>query len=263
MANTSSPYLELLNSLQNFQDEKGQSYPRIAQLVPDEDSICDIDLNARRVALPSDKYAKTVDAVFHPRKEYYHKIVDNEKVEYVPFKAKEGAKVSEHDQNVYERYTGFLSVQYEHDAEIIYLRCPRYWQHMDLATTVCVIEFVNAHGDAGIYWVPFYDTSHSVLQPGGRDEPMLIIPWAISGLVTAYEGDVTFTVHFYKLTGSGTSYHFNMKMQPATGKILHGLDFSDIADLTILDNHPDIVQQIYQTLSSGLEQVAIYWRDAD
>jgi len=53
----------------------------------------------------------------------------------------------------------FLSVRYDHNAEIIYFRCARYLDNMDLVNTVCVIEYVNADGKPGLYWVPYYDIS--------------------------------------------------------------------------------------------------------
>ena len=37
-----------------------------------------------------------------------------------------------------------LSVQFDHNAEIVYFRCPRYYDNMDLATTVCLIQYKNA-----------------------------------------------------------------------------------------------------------------------
>ena len=50
----------------------------------------------------------------------------------------------------------FLSVRYDHNAEVIYFKCPRYFEGVDLADTVCVIQYINADGDQGIYWVPYY-----------------------------------------------------------------------------------------------------------
>ena len=38
----------------------------------------------------------------------------------------------------------FLSVRYDHNAEIIYFRCARYLGNMDLVNSVCVIEYINA-----------------------------------------------------------------------------------------------------------------------
>lgn len=263
MATAYSPYLELLNRLQSYKDGDGQSYPRIAELVPIEDSICDIDLNSRTIALPEEKYALTSDITYKADKVYYHKVVDNDKVSYVSFRPVVDQLIKDDNEPVYERYSGFLSVQFEHNAEIIYFRCARYFQHMDLAQTVCIVEFVNAHGDTSLYWVPFYDINHYSKKSDGTEEPVIIFPWAINGLATEYEGEVTFTVRFYQLNNDGSAYNFNMSMQPTTGKVLHGMDFSDIRELDVLANDPDAISQLIAALSRGLEEIAIYWTEAE
>lgn len=261
--NTISPYSNLLNQLQTYKDDEGKSYPRVADLSPSEDSICDIDLNARSVALPSEKYALTTDIIYDKDKEYFHKIVENGKVAYVTFPFTIGRVIKDDGEPVYERYSGFLSVQYEHNAEVIYFRCPRYYENMDLASTVCVVEYVNAHGDASLYWVPYYDVNHYSVKSDGTEEPVIIFPWAVNGMVTAYEGDVTFTVRFYQLMNNGKNFYFNMSTQPTVGKVLHGMNFENIADLDVLIYEPNIVQEIYATLADGLEQAAIYWTEAN
>ena len=63
----------------------------------------------------------------------------------------------------------FLSVQYDHNAEVVYFKCDRYYDTMDLTNTVCLIQYKNAAHlnasqktvrDDGLYWVPFYDIDH-------------------------------------------------------------------------------------------------------
>jgi len=105
----------------------------------------------------------------------------------------------------------FLSVQYDHNAEIIYFRCPRYFDNMDLAMTVCIIEYVNAAGESGLYWVPYYNVD--VYEDDDESlTPLMLIPWSIQGLVTASSGTVTFTVRFYQLDAERKTFLFNMSM---------------------------------------------------
>ena len=74
----------------------------------------------------------------------------------------------------------FLSVQYDHNAEIIYFRCPRYFDNMDLASCVCIIEFINAAGEAGLYWVPYYNVD--VYEDDDKSlTPLMLIPWSVGG----------------------------------------------------------------------------------
>jgi len=263
MATAISPYDELLYQLQFYKDEHGKSYPRVAELSPSEDSICDIDLNARSIALPSEKYALTTDIIYKEDKEYFHKIIENGKTAYVDFPFTIGREIKDDGEAVYERYSGFLSVQYEHNAEIIYFRCPRYYENMDLASTVCIVEYVNARGQGSVYWVPYYDIKHYSVAADGTETPVIIFPWAINGLATAFEGDVTFAVRFYQLTHDGDYYYFNLSTKPETAKVLHGMDFTGLSELDVLRYSPDIVEEIYAALSDGLERASIYWTEAD
>lgn len=157
----------------------------------------------------------------------------------------------------------FLSVKTEHLAEVIYFKCPRFFGNMDLARTTCVIEYINADGEAGIFWVPYYDVSH--FETDGDDPetktPMLYFPWGIGGRATKKAGKVTFAIKFYLLCDperdmSGTPidtqfrYLFNLTTRPATGEILYGMDLTG----TELENYTidtDILHRIYADISDA------------
>ena len=81
-------------------------------------------------------------------------------------------------------------------------------------------------------------------------------------MVTAYEGDVTFVVRFYQLMNNGTNYYFNMSTQPTVGKVLHGMDIKGVEPLADLIYDVSIQDQILNQISQGLQQVAIYWKEA-
>lgn len=154
----------------------------------------------------------------------------------------------------------FLSVRYDHNAEIVYFRCARYLDNMDLVNTVCIIEYVNADGKSGIYWVPYYDISRYQLDEGDPDTsiPAILIPWAIGGLATAASGKIQFSVRFYKLAADGKTFLYNMSTKPAESEILHGMDLTD-EELEIFENEPNIVEQIYAAIDDAQENSSIYW----
>lgn len=181
----------------------------------------------------------------------------------------------------------FLSVQYDHNAEIIYFKCNRYFDNMDLANTVCVIQYLNAAHidpetgektrDAGIYWVPYYDIYHYSPQEEDPDyeDPTLLIPWAVGGLATAYEGTVTYSVRFYRLSEDKTTYLYNMSTKPAKGEVLWGIGFwnedgtLDEATLEKFKLESTVVDQIYHDLSlvrsaaiQFADDATTYWVDA-
>lgn len=177
----------------------------------------------------------------------------------------------------------FLSVQYDHNAEIIYFRCNRYYDNMDLAKTVCVIQYLNAEHvdpesgektrDAGIFWVPYYDIYHSTPTEENPDysEPTLLIPWSVGGLATAYEGTVTYSVRFYRLSEDKTTYLYNMSTKPAKGDVLWGIDFA-VYDEEHGDEEAEFLEkfryestfsdQVYHDLSLAVNEAATYWVDA-
>lgn len=189
----------------------------------------------------------------------------------------------------------FLSVQWEHLAEVIFFKTPRYFDDMDLMHTTCIIQYINADGDAGLYWVPFYSC---VNETDPEDEtaitPMLYIPWGIGGLATVSPGMVKFCIRFYRVeepliddsteeaTPNDAKFLYNLTTKPQEGEVLHGMDLTE-TDLAQYKLSADIAYQIYQDLyrqtadlRGGLEELdeiidekieqakaetAIYWMD--
>lgn len=161
-----------------------------------------------------------------------------------------------------------LSVWYDHNAEVIFFRCGRYYDNMDLATTVCIIQYKNAshkHGsttvrDNGLYWVPYYDINHYVEdEETGVMVPQILIPWAVGGLATAYPGKIEYAVRFYKLSNDGTEYVYNLSTQVAEGAILHGMEAID--ELTEFKIDTTEVERIYSALAQAKEDTITYWMD--
>lgn len=133
---------------------------------------------------------------------------------------------------------------------------------MDLVNTVCIVEYINADGKSGIYWVPCYDISKYQRVEGDLDTeiPAILIPWSVGGLATAAPGTVTFSVRFYKLAADGKTFLYNMSTKPAKGEILHGMDITD-EELEIFENEPNIIEQIYSSIKDATEHSVIYWVD--
>lgn len=156
----------------------------------------------------------------------------------------------------------FLSVRYDHNAEIIYFRCARYLDNMDLVNTVCIIEYINAEGKPGLYWVPYYDISKYSKDENDSlvETPVVLIPWSVGGLATAASGLITFTVRFYKLAADRKTFLYNMSTRPTEGEILHGMDLTD-EELEDFKIEPSIVEQIYADLDRMQDNAIAYWID--
>ena len=162
-----------------------------------------------------------------------------------------------------------LSVQFDHNAEIIYFRCPRYYENMDLAKTVCLIQYKNAPHpnqfgkmvqDTGFYWVPYYDIFQSEEDPEnpGKLIPTMLVPWSIGGLVTKYPGVVTYNIRFYQLASDGKTYIYSLATKPKTGEVLHGFEFS-VEELDVFKEETDVIHKSYSDLSIAMDEATTYW----
>lgn len=155
----------------------------------------------------------------------------------------------------------FISVSKDHLAEIIYFKCPRFYDNIDLATTVGVIEYVNAKGEPFIYPIPFYDVStlSKYNAETKEEEDYILFPWAVDGGATAAAGTLTFAIRFYKLNGSGTNIIYNLNLLPSTTKVLEGL--SSKLDYKEYD---DTLAQYSETVLGYLKnasEIGVFWLD--
>lgn len=107
----------------------------------------------------------------------------------------------------------FLSVNKDHVAETIYFTVDRYYEHMDLAETTCIIQYVNAKGESHVYNVPFYDI-WSAPEPD-----TMIFPWCIDGHVTEAPGQVEFSIKFIKVDETG-ELTYSLNTQKARSTVL-------------------------------------------
>lgn len=176
-----------------------------------------------------------------------------------------------------------VSVKKDFNAEVIFFKCPRFYDNMDLANTVCVIEYLNAEHkdengkyvrDSGFFWSPYYDTSRVEIETDpetgiAMKTPMLYIPWAVQGLATRYEGTIDFTVRFYSLQQVGSDqykYNFNMSMIPSKGKIEYSLDLIDNITNDFLEdidkaNPPTALEAVYYNILTAADAAVTYWKD--
>ena len=120
----------------------------------------------------------------------------------------------------------FLSIEKDHNSEVKYFVIDRYFDHKDLSTVACIIQYENAKGDQFVYPVPFFDTYTL------RDENRMIIPWNISGNVSVYAGEIKYSFRFFEFARDEETNEllpelvYNLNTLQATSKILHGLDVS-------------------------------------
>ena len=115
----------------------------------------------------------------------------------------------------------YLGTKTDHVAEVIYFKCDRFFDYMDLAETNIVIQYENAAGEKGLYPVPFVDVATCSL------ENKMLIPWCVDGNVTAQAGEVTFSIRFYKIDIDGEYVTYNLSTLPVKTKVLEGMNVTE------------------------------------
>ncbi len=166
----------------------------------------------------------------------------------------------------------FLSVETDHDAELVYFSIDRYFENVDLLTCAGLVLFKNAKNEEYAYLIPAYDV---VSKPG-----KIIFGWNIQGAVTKYSGNVQFAFKFFKLNekfdDESNSFksvlEFDLNTLIAQSKILSGwasISKSDSSDLyvpeIIIDN--DILESIADLKVTASElrelqqEMQIFWLD--
>lgn len=146
----------------------------------------------------------------------------------------------------------FLSVEKDHRAENVYFKLDRYFDYVDLSTLTCVIQYVNAKNETGIYVVPYYDIFTF------NNEYKMVIPWCLDGRASAATGNVVFAIRFYKIDPETKKLIYNMNTIPSTSRIMYGLDVQDPDmgnDYDLTDSAYDYLMKLIQELS----QRDIHW----
>jgi len=115
----------------------------------------------------------------------------------------------------------FLSVTDDHVSETVYFLVDRFFDNIDMSTTGCVIQYINANNEGRIYSVPFYDieTYHAY--------DKMLIPWCIEGEATKAAGEVTYSIRFFKIDPTGKYITFVLNTIPQKSKILQGMNILD------------------------------------
>ena len=157
----------------------------------------------------------------------------------------------------------FLGVQNDHQAERVFFRINRVVNNIDLASTVCIIQYKIKTGEKFIYVVPYYD----ILTEAA--DMKMIFPWNIKKSATKVAGEIEFSIKFYKTTSSTINnstillYEFNTI--PTKTKILEGqesigdivIDSSDEAKIDIDDFWLEL-----QNIQQVKEEFQLFWQDA-
>lgn len=145
-----------------------------------------------------------------------------------------------------------ISVQRDHRSEVIYFKVDRFIDFMDLANTVCVIEYIIP-GDTKrvpyLYAVPFYDIAKFA------QENKMIFPWNVSGAATLKSGKIEYAIRFFKIDENGSKLIYNLNTLPTTSSILSNIEGSS----ELMNTEYDIPVEAYESLIWQVKNNKTYW----
>lgn len=148
----------------------------------------------------------------------------------------------------------FISVRRDHKSTVIYFKVDRYYDYMDLANTICIVEYI-VPGDKTrvphIYIVPFFDTAKFI------HEGKMIFPWNVGGAATMAEGTIEYAIRFYKINGQGDNKQlvYNLNTLSTKSKILSSIE----GDGEISKAEYDIPVEAYEELIHQVINNKTYW----
>lgn len=152
-----------------------------------------------------------------------------------------------------------LAIQYDHNAETIYFCVDRYFDHIDLSKSMCVIQYINAKNQGGLYFVPYYDLTTYY------EEDKILLPWMLEKFLTQYNGKVKFAIRFYRVdedySSTDIKFLYNINTQTAISSITPGgaltEDFLELNDSYDFD--ANVIAQLRQEIADINRRNDLYW----
>ena len=161
------------------------------------------------------------------------------------------------------QFRWIVAVQGDHYSEILTFRIDRYFDGVDLSQKTCIVQFLNAGGNAGTYQVQKRDTT---TEPG-----KIISQWAGDNVATQFSGELRFIIRFYSTNGKGL-YDFTFNTVPRIVLVHEGLDVTDEAEKLyptilmewmeivvkckyLLENSDAIIQKFIETATQKIDDI--------
>lgn len=149
-----------------------------------------------------------------------------------------------------------LSVQRDHRSEVIYFKVDRYYDYMDLANTVCIVEYVVPKDDTRvpyIYVVPYYDTRKLIR------ENKIVFPWVVGDAATMKHGTLDYAIRFYKIEehNGQAKLVYNLNTLPTKTEILRGIKESEEI-MTVPYDTP--IAEKWEHLASQIASSKTVWK---
>ena len=160
-------------------------------------------------------------------------------------------------------YLGFVGVVGEHESETITFQCDRYYENVDLAQMVIVVEYVNAEGEGRVCPILTRDFETFPNQ--------ILIDWILDSEITKKDGPISFDVRFYMVGDADDENPMNrglvysLRTRPFVSQIVETLPldtdefYEEYSD--ILANKFDALIASTAALENMIRNKELYWID--
>lgn len=157
----------------------------------------------------------------------------------------------------------FLGVTGDHSAEFIFFRMDRFYEMMDLADTIGVVLFKNAHGEGYYQIIPYYDIY--------SEKNKIIFPWIVQAPAVMHDGIVSFSFKFFKIDPTAETLIYELNTEIARTRVLVGWAKANPAssqenyytltpESILIDD--ELLNKLNTIIAAGRYE-QIYWIDLD
>ena len=130
----------------------------------------------------------------------------------------------------------------------------RYFENIDLSQMTCVIQYINAAGEGGVYVVPFVDVTTY------QDINEMLVPWAVGGRVTKEAGTIRFSIRFYQINQTTKTFDYNLSTLPQECEVLYGFDIPNDADQSEYVDAATL-EDLIQRVERAEQGLVLYWKN--
>lgn len=156
-------------------------------------------------------------------------------------------------------FQDFIGVVGEHKSETLTFRCNRYFNTVDLARMMIIVEYVNADGQGRISPIVMRDYK----------ENQILFDWVVDSGMTGSAGIVYFDVRFYmtgpELEDGGHKLVYSLRTLPYVSRVVDTLPLDmQRFELEYKDQFATELEALLSATLRLQEQVAgihVYWND--
>ncbi len=158
-------------------------------------------------------------------------------------------------------FQDFIGVVGEHKSETLTFQCDRYYDTVDLARMMIVVEYINADGEGRV--------SPILMRDYTTFKDKIVFDWVIDAAMTGKAGIVKFDVRFYmigaKLDDGGSPLVYSLRTLPYSTKVVDTLPLDmQKFELEYKEQFATELEALLAETRVLEEQVAnihVYWND--